>query len=162
MRKYAFLKDNIVVSVQELQEIEYVEQIKQYDLGIDIEDTIPLPQLGWKLEGNTLVDPNIQNLTPEQLFEIQCTKQRIFGMQLALQAVDKIGARNLKLVADGQSVDVAAIASSLQQVKMLLDGGALKTARTVLTMIAPGYPQYQDIMNSCISQISNFLTSNGY
>ena len=57
MRKYAFLKNNIIDKIADLEEEGYVEMMKIYPSGVDIEDAYPLPDVGWILIGQRLIPP---------------------------------------------------------------------------------------------------------
>jgi hypothetical protein len=57
MRKHAFIKDNIVISVESITEDEYIQRISNYQTIIDIEDNSQLVENGWLLSGNHLVSP---------------------------------------------------------------------------------------------------------
>lgn len=151
--KHAFLKNNVVQLVDEIDEESYALHIKQWDAIINIEGMSPEPVKGWILRGNSLiaVDPQEQ----QQL-------QQIFGAWLALELVNKMGTRNLTLASQGQSVNVAAVLSSVGPVKALLETGSLKTARTIIQMSSPSFPQYQDIFNFGIHEISRFLSDKGW
>jgi hypothetical protein len=57
MRLHAFLKDNTVVEIRSISEQQYFEEIRNYELILDIEDQILKPQIGWILKGNKLTPP---------------------------------------------------------------------------------------------------------
>lgn len=151
--KHAFLKNNVVQLVDEIDEETYSTHAKEWDAIINIEGMSPEPVKGWILRGNSLiaVDPQEQ----QQL-------QQIFGVSLALELVNRMGTRNLTLASQGQSVNVAAVLASVGPVKSLLETGALKTARAVIQIALPSFPQYQDIFTHGISEINTFLASKGW
>lgn len=151
--KHAFLKNNVVQLVDEIDGESYSTHAKEWDAVVNIEGMSPEPVKGWILRGNSLiaVDPQEQ----QQL-------QQIFGAALALELVNRMGTRNLTLASQGQSVNVAAVLSSVGSVKALLETGALKTARTIIQMSSSSFPQYQDIFNFGIHEISRFLSDKGW
>ena len=61
MRKYACIKDNIVVSIEMLDDEGYAAKIGSYQAIVDIEDLSPQPGLAWTLQGSTLVAPTGAN-----------------------------------------------------------------------------------------------------
>ncbi len=161
MRKYAALNNNIVIAILDLEDNEYSENAKKHDLLIDINDITPEPQIGWVLNGNKLENPNT-NLTPDEYDKFQQTTQRKFGQQILIAAVDKVGARNLKLARDGTPANVAALGNAMASIKLLLEGGALKTARDVCSMIKPAHPNHEDILQSVVDEINAFIIKNNF
>jgi hypothetical protein len=57
MKKYAFVRDNVVVSVDVCSEESYLYQSPLFQNIIDIDNAIPEPQVGWVLEGSALLPP---------------------------------------------------------------------------------------------------------
>jgi hypothetical protein len=55
MRKFALLRDLTIESIQDFSEEQAQEAVKDHTLVIDIEDLLIQPQIGWVLQGNTLV-----------------------------------------------------------------------------------------------------------
>jgi hypothetical protein len=55
MRKQACLINNIVVKVQSFSDEECSEQMKNYDMVVDVVDLVITPDIGWILNGNQLV-----------------------------------------------------------------------------------------------------------
>ena len=153
MKKYAFIKNNTVRLIDEIEESEYSNHIKHWDSIIDIEDLIQQPSVGWKLEGNILVPGSP---------EIQQQEQQIFGQALSLELVNQMGARNLALSSQGLSVNVAALLNNVGSVKALLETGALKTARSIIILYLPNYPEHSDIFQHGINRITQFLIQKGW
>lgn len=160
MRTYAIVEEGVVTEIAVLTEEQFIERTRTC-LGVDIEDEIPRPQVGWKLDGNRLV-PVSESSNPDELDAIQQKSQRLFGMKLLPMAVDLVGARNLKLSREGTPANVTALASQMQVIKLLLEGGALKTTRTVCESLKPSFPLHEDILQTVINEITNFLDSNGW
>jgi hypothetical protein len=161
MRKYAFIKDFRVHSVEELDDESFLDASRFYEAAVDVTDCIPYPEVGWNLVGNELHPPS-PLLTMEEITNAQQYNQRVFGQKLAPILVDKMGARNLKLAAEGTVPNVSSLLNALGAVKALMETGALKTARGVMVQLRPSFPLYEDILNYAISDISNFLISMNY
>lgn len=66
MRKYAILEDNTVISVQDLGENEVQNVISSSQLIVDVEDLIITPEIGWILQGNSIVPGQGQQITMQQ------------------------------------------------------------------------------------------------
>lgn len=153
MRKYALLQNNVVVEVRQLEEQEVQMLGLNYSMIIDIEDELPQPSVGWKFEGNKLV-PQSSGQTQEQ-YEIElASKKTSFGISLAREAIDKIGARNKILNKTGSQVTT--LLNQLVGVKLLLETGALGTARYSCTQLKAVYTEYTDIFNIVIDSINEF------
>ena len=161
MNTYAVLINNVVVKVATLTSEQFIQEVKLYEIGFDITDQIPRPEVNWILEGNQLKVAS-DTLTQEEMFLIQCTKQRVFGQNLAWSVVDAVGARNLLLVSQGTPVDVTSLMMTLKPIQDLLMSGALKTARTATTATKANFPLYLDIFDKVIAEISLFLEANNY
>lgn len=56
-RKYAFLQDNKVLKIEDLEENDVREQASKFQGIVDIEDIAPQPQINWLLDGNKLIPP---------------------------------------------------------------------------------------------------------
>jgi hypothetical protein len=160
-RKYAIITDNNVTSIETLEDIQVSDRARQVQMLIDIENMLPQPQIGWKLVGNKL-QLNNSSMSSDELDAYQQTTQRLFGLSLLPKAVDKIGARNLKLDREGAPADVAALASQMASIKILMESGALKTVRMICTAIQPAHPNHADILQEVVVEISNFLALNDF
>lgn len=161
MRKYAVVQNNIVIEVLQLDEAGVAHEASYHDLVIDIQDQTPEPEIGWILDGNKLVSANA-SMTDDQKDMFQQSAQRKYGLTLLPTAVDKIGARNLKLAREGTPVDIVALSTQMTSIKLLLEGGALKTARAVCVAIKPSFPNHADILQEVVDLITNFLTNNNW
>ena len=160
MTNYALLKYNVVTDVLELTDERVLECSRDHTV-IDLTDYSLSPQVGWVLEGNRIVPP-VEISTGSQADAFQQNQQRLFGEKLANKATDWFGARNLKLGREGTPVDVAALSGALLNAKLLLQGGALKTARTVCGMMKGSFPNHTDIFDLIVADITAFLTANGW
>jgi hypothetical protein len=114
--------------------------------------------VGFVLNGNKLEYP--QSLSSREQFEIELNdKKSRFGTELAKDCVNKIGARNKILNKTG--AQVTALLNSLIGVKMLLETGALGTARASCAQLISVYTEYADILQHVINEINVFEQSNG-
>lgn len=161
MRKYAIVSNQVVQSIITAEDEAASELVKTHEMVIDIEDQVPQPEVGWTLSGNTLVAP-IQSMTNDQLDAYQQKAQRLFGLKVLTVAVDKVGARNLKLSREGTPADVATLGSQMASIKILLEGGALKTVRSICGAIKPMHPNHADVLDEVVAEITNFLQQNGW
>lgn len=159
--KHAILNNNIVTEVREVSEDQYADLARANQLLIDISAQIPEPSVGWILAGNRL-RPAEPETSPDVMDGIQQSAQRKFGEILLLILVDKIGARNLKLSRESTPVDVAALATQMASIKLLLETGALKTVRGICNALKPAFPLHADILTYAITEITNFLISQGW
>ncbi len=158
MRKHALIKNNVVIDVPLVDEENYASTLSFGDLLIDIEDTTPQPQINWVLDGNMLVFP--KGISDREVLEEElATKKSDFGIKLAKTAVDKIGARNKILNKSG--AQVATLLNQLLPIKLLLETGALGTARATCTQLKVIYTEYADIFDQIISEVSRFEQTYG-
>jgi len=158
MRKYAKLQNNIVTEILSLEDFEIFKSQKTGML-IDIEDLYPEPKVGWELEGNKLVEVE-NNLPVEELEKAQQESQSKKGLKILPIVINKLGARNLKLAREGVNSNVAAMVSEMAIMKLLLETGALKTARTLTSQMALKYTYHSDILQETIDDITSFLKEN--
>jgi len=161
MRKHALIDAGIVTEIINLNDESYVEEAKKHDLVVDIDDMSSQPEIGWVLNGSTIA-PRIVVVDLNDRDAQQQTAQREFGLKLVPKMIDLVGQRNLKLAREGSSVNVTNLASQMASVKLLLETGALKTARTVCGMLKPAFPSHSDILNIAIAEVTNFLSTNGF
>jgi len=161
MRTYAIIDNNIVTEVLDLDDSGVIMEAAYHQLIIDVTDTIPQPQAGWVLDGNTLVMATAE-MTQEERDLFQQQAQRKFGTYLCGIATDLVGARNLKLTRESIPVDVALLASQMLSLKTLMEGGALKTVRGLCYVMKTAHPNHADILDQVIGQITSFLVNNGW
>lgn len=161
MARYAFMRNNEVCVISDLDASEYASSIALWDALIDVSDIVPEPAVGWILVGNTLSSEAPLSTVDETTLDQQ-KNQRVFGQKLSPIVVDKMGARNLKLALEGSSPNVGALLSALGSVKALMETGALKTARGVMVQVRPTFPLYEDILDYAVAEISNFLSNMNY
>ena len=88
--------------------------------------------------------------------------QRNFGEQLAEVLIDELGEEIIILENAGTPIDVSLIISAIQPIKELMAFGLLKSARSALQALLISMPTYSDYLNSGITQITDFLQSNGW
>ena len=153
MKKYAFIRNNIVQLVDHIDQEDYQNHSKHWDLIIDIDSLSPEPKAGWELIGNKLLP--VSPIVQQQL-------QQMFGSALCLEMINKMGARNLSLSQMGDSVNVASILTALNAVKGLLETGALKTARIIISSQISSIPSPSDILQEVVTKITSFLKDKGW
>ena len=101
-----------------------------------------------------ITEPDILPLTPEEIQVILAKKKREFGIYVAAEAIDLIGARNKILNLTG--AQVTAMLTNLMSVKALLETGALSTARYYINQLKAAYPTHEDIFQDGIDDINRF------
>ena len=103
------------------------------------------------------------NLSVQQERNLERQKaQREFGEYLIPELIDMMGERNLTLIQNGTSVNIPAIASDNAVIKLLIETGALSTARSICTQLKLKYPTHADIYEHVIEDITEFLTGRGF
>lgn len=153
MRKYALINNNIVTAVQNCEQEELAELSKNNQLVIDIEDMLPQPSVNYILNGNRLEIP--QGSSDREQYEIVLAARKTdCGQKLAYNAINKMGARNKILNKSG--AQVSALLTQLLPVKLLLDTGALGTARAACDQLKAYYGEYADIFDEVIASINDF------
>lgn len=160
IRKYALLLNNTVVAIEQIDNNDEKLMLmkgQQYQNMVDIEDMFPQPEVTWLLEGNKLV-PN----AAIDAYLLQQKTAREFGVEFSGVIADLIGARNLKLSAEGSTLNIATVLQQLNVLKALLDTGCLRTAVNMTTAISPSFPAYTDIFSYAITSVNAFLTERGY
>lgn len=158
MRKYAVINNNTVTEIIEIDEDQCAGYSTTNQMIVDIQDMSPMPLIGYVLNGNTLEIP--QGRGDREAYEYAlAVKKTDFGIKIARVAIDKIGARNKILNKSG--AQVTALLTQLLNIKLLLETGALGTARYVCIALLSTYTEYEDIFNDVIDQINSFEISNG-
>lgn len=158
MRKYAALKNSIVIELLDLEDDAVPSAIQQHEMLIDIEDMSPQPTIGYVLNGNTLEFPT--NCSDRERFEIDLNDRKCqFGAEICRDAVNKLGARNKILSKSGPQV--ITLLTQLLAVKSLLETGALGTARATCVQLKVVFTEYEDIFNYVIDRINAFETNFG-
>ena len=69
MRKYALLKENVVIKVESLEESELCPFLKDFQLAIDVEDLLVTPAVGWVLSGNILIPGPGQSVSVKEMIK---------------------------------------------------------------------------------------------
>ena len=158
MRKYALVNNNIVTTIVLISsDEEYLYWASKNGMVIDVEDQSV--EIGYILQGNKLVPANTApQVEVTDLY--QQTAQRLFGQKILPDLIDQVGARNLKLTREQVYVDVAALGLQMNTIQILLNGGALKTARGLCAALKPMFPNHSDILDLAITKITEFLVQN--
>ena len=157
-RKYALINNNVVTEVVTLEDSDIALYSKTNNLVIDIEDISPQPAINWVLNGNKLEFPQ-SNSDREKLEECLAQKKMDTGFELSNLAIVKIGARNKILNKSG--AQVSALLTQLLSIKLLLETGALSTARDACNQLKVVYTEYTDIFDLVINRINDFERDNG-
>lgn len=159
MRKYAILKNSTIVDIQILDETneDLIRGIlSSNEQVIDIDELIPVPVIGWVLNGNKLEMP--QGYSSREEYEIELAEKKVrFGFKLADICIIRIGARNKILNKNG--TQVGTLLNQLLPVKLLLETGALGTARYSCIQLKTIYTEYVDIFDYVINEINVFEKS---
>lgn len=158
MGRYALVNNNIVTSVLDIDESDLSRYSAVNHMIIDVTNIVPEPRIGFVLNGNVLELP--QGQSSREQFEIDLAiKKMDFGANLARQAIAKIGARNKILNKTGEQV--SALLTQLLSVKLLLETGALGTARGACMQLQAVFTEYADIFADVIVEINTFESSFG-
>lgn len=152
-RRYAFINNNVVTDIQTLEHDELIEHLRIHQSVIDIEDMLPIPAIGHVLNGNTIEIPI--GVSDRETFEYNLAIKKIdFGVRLSHICIAKFGTRNKILNKNGNQV--SAILTALMPIKLLLETGALGTARFACLQLKVIYTEYTDIFDFTITEINNF------
>ena len=157
MRKYALLNNNIVTEVLDLEDNQVQQKLTECNLIIDIEDTLPQPEVGWLLQGNQLVP--FEALSQEKLEEALALKKMEKGNEISKMAIKRVGAKNKLL--NKTTTQITTLLSTLAGIKALLETGALGTARSNIILVKAGYPEYAEIFQESIDAINDFEAKYG-
>jgi hypothetical protein len=94
-------------------------------------------------------------LSEQEKIEIALAKKkREYGLYIANECVELLGARNKILALSGSQV--TSMLQALMPVKSLLETGALGTARSYLVQFKTAFPNHADIFQDGIDDINNF------
>lgn len=157
MRLYALVNNNVVTSVQSLEDSDVAKAVSENAQVIDVEDMHPIPEVGWTLVGNKLQP--FGELSLEELEEALARKKITSGRLFARDSIARVGARNKILAKTSQQI--TQLLTALSGVRALLETGALGTARDIVTQLKAGYPEYADIFDRLISEINDFESKYG-
>jgi len=102
-----------------------------------------------------------QSIQKEQNLERQ-KNQREFGEYLVPELIDLMGERNLTLIQNGTPVSITSLAQDNASVKLLIETGALATARSICGVLKAKYPNHSDIYDHVIVDITEFLQATAY
>lgn len=155
-RRYALLENQVVVEVRSMEEDE-VSKVSIQTQVVDVEDMLPMPDVGWTLVGNCLV-ANV-GVTEEQREIELASRKRLAGKKISNKYIDLIGARN-KLTSK-TTQQIVSVLTALSPIRALLETGALGTARSSILQVSAGFPDYQDIFEAAINEINDFEAKYG-
>lgn len=151
MRKHAFLNDNIVLKVESIDEADYAEQSRGYQLVIDVEDLVILPQAGWILNGNRIVPGVGQAVSVKQMVIAKIT----FYQSVAPVLLRELYADNTLSGITGAQSD--AMFDEYADVVLRLSQGAFPTAVYRLQHKSPSGFVTQELINNWIAKIQAYL-----
>lgn len=100
MKKYAFLRGGVVVSVQELEDEQFVSVGKQYEMAVDISDYLATPAIGYVLVGNKLVPAPGMELTVKDMIKARI---RLYRARASDLLVDMYASNTLSGMTTAQS-----------------------------------------------------------
>lgn len=161
MSLYALVDDYIIVDIRMLGDDEIFVESKRHQMVLDLTGVIPSPAVGWIFNGHKFV-PSLAPLSEIDAIALQQRTQREFGQVMVLKAVDALGVRNLELYNAGTPVNIANIAQQMSNMRLLLESGALKTCVSLCNAVKTSYPQYVDIFEMVIKEVTDFLNANNY
>jgi len=149
MRLHAFLKDNVVEKVEQITEEQYLEQARNYQLIIDVQDYVSAPSAGWILSGNVIVpspsqQPSIKKMVMERIFYYQRIAPELL--------VDLYADNTLLGITTQQSSQMF---SDFSDVLECVSQGAFPTAVYKLQQKQPSGFVTQEMINSWIAKIQS-------
>jgi hypothetical protein len=142
MRKHALLMENVVVKIETLDESQYREKTKEYQLIVDIHDLLIEPQAGWVLAGNKL-EPAPG--TSVDLITMIKAKIRSFQKMAPDLLVDMYAQNTILGITTQQSDEMF---SDYQDVLIRIREGAWPTALYALEQKQPSGFVTQEMINS--------------
>lgn len=151
MRLHAFLRENVVVKVDAIDEIQYAEQIKDYQNIIDVQDLLITPSVGYVLSGNQLVPGVGQSISIKQMIVAKLTNYQAVAPTLLK---DLYADNTLMGITAAQS---DAMFDEYQDVIIRLSQGAFPTAIYRLQQKQPSGFVTQELINNWIIRIQAYL-----
>lgn len=155
IRKFAGIKNNQVVALIDIPEEEYRQSSGNYELLVDVQDAVPMPEVGWFLVGNQIIKINPDGKSQEDLEREKNKWKREFGTALSGEMMDRLGARNVILKKSGAFVTGMLI--NLGPISSLLNSGAIQTAYAATQSARAAYTEYQDILDLALDRMDSFL-----
>lgn len=155
MRKYALLRDNVVVDIKNLESSDLEQVIPTCQQIIDVEDATIPPQVGWVLDGNCLKAG--QTPSPSARLALIMDMRFKFGNKLADEMVKKMSIRNLALIAAGQTLNINTVIVTFSGIESAMRKCAIPTAKSGILAMSSSYPEYTEEFTYAISEIDNYL-----
>lgn len=151
MRLHAFLLDNEVVKVAEIEEGYYSSESEGYHLVIDVQDTLVPPVAGWVLDGNRLVPGPGQSVSLHAMI-----MARIAHYQSQAPALlrDLYATNTLMGITAAQS---DAMFDEYSDVILRLQQGALPSAIYRLEQKEPSGFVTQEVIDSWIAKVQAIM-----
>jgi hypothetical protein len=151
MRLHAFLRENVVVKVESIDEAQYAEQIKDYQNIIDVQDLLITPSVGYILSGNQLVPGVGQSVSVKQMIIAKLTNYQAVAPALLK---DLYADNTLMGITAAQS---DAMFDEYQDVIVRLSQGAFPTAIYRLQQKTPSGFVTQELIDNWIIRIQVYL-----
>lgn len=151
MRKYAFLRDNVVVKVDTISEEQYISDALSYQLIVDIEDLLVQPQIGWVLNGNSLIPGVGQTASVHDMIVAKLTSYQ----KIAPELLKDLYANNTLMGITAAQSD--AMFDEYHDVILRLAQGAFPTAIYRLQQKQPSGFVTQQMIDAWIAQIQENL-----
>jgi hypothetical protein len=148
MRLHAFLRENVVVKVESIDEAQYAEQIKDYQ---NIQDLLITPSVGYILSGNQLVPGVGQSVSVKQMIIAKLTNYQAVAPALLK---DLYADNTLMGITAAQS---DAMFDEYQDVIVRLSQGAFPTAIYRLQQKTPSGFVTQELIDNWIIRIQVYL-----
>lgn len=149
MRKYALVRNNIVVQLEMLTEDQAASIGHDFQLIIDIQDWLIQPEIGWVLQGNQLVPPAGQTVNLKEAI-----KARIkYYQDIAPELLRDLYAVNTLLGITAEQSDQ--MFDDYQDVLMRIREGAWPTAMHRLQQKQPSGFVTQDMIDAWIVLIQS-------
>lgn len=100
----------------------------------------------------------------ETYFHQKQREQREYGDYLSKEMTDLVGVVNLNLASQNIAVNIAQLGQTLSGLKLLMEGGALKTSRNLCNYYktVPDLAPYISVFDHAIEDINEFLALRGY
>jgi len=151
MRRHAFINNNIVVKIEELDDAGYQEQAMNFQLIVDIEDLIVVPEAGWVFNGVNIVPNSTQINNIRQMVTL-----KIAGYQeIAPKLLRELYVDNTLLGITTQQSD--AMFDMYADVVLRISQGAFPTAVHRLQQKKPSGFVTQFMINNWISRVQKYL-----
>lgn len=156
MKKYALVKNDVVISVEMLTEDAYRQKSMECQVIVDISELVIEPEIGWVLEGNAL-RPHSSNISLEKIEDTKMRNRFKVGNKVCDEAIVLISGRNRML--EKNSTQVNQIITTFTPIELAMRKCALPTALLGIAQMRSLFPEYLDIFDYVSSELTNYLNS---